>query len=134
MVELNLFLEKVNLPEMDREELMWRREERQKKVIAESCLADFVERATAKEQRIIANIETEKRNLADKQLWYQENQATLEAAEEKDYVDFCQDSLDRLKVLERRLAEHRKQRTHDEASLKTRMRADPRLKGWLPAV
>lgn len=133
-VELDLFLARSTFTTEEKEDLMAQRRERRVHTVAESCLKDFVDRATAKEARIVGEIEQQKKSLAEKQLWYQENQATLESSEEEEYVAFCGEKLHTLRVLERRLEEHRKERNRNELALKSKLRDDPRLEGWLPAV
>jgi hypothetical protein len=133
-VELSLFLARSTFTSEEKEDLMAQRRERRVHTVAESCLKDFVDRATAKEWRIVGEIEQQKKSLAEKQQWYQENQATLESAEEEEYVAFCGEKLHTLRVLERRLEEHRKERNRNEIALKSKLREDSRLEGWLPAV
>jgi len=133
-VEVDLFLTRSNFTTDEKEDLLTQRKERYVHTVAESCLKDFVDRATAKEARIVGEIEKQKRSLGIKQQWYQENQATLESAEEEEYVAYCGEKLHTLRVLERRLEEHRKERNRNEIALKNKLREDPRLEGWLPAV
>mmetsp|Transcript_11522 Transcript_11522/g.29514 ORF Transcript_11522/g.29514 Transcript_11522/m.29514 type:complete len:965 (-) Transcript_11522:1299-4193(-) len=132
-IELKLFLERAKFTKEEEEDLVAQRRERRVHTIAESCLKDFIERAAQKEGRIVGEIETQKKSLAEKQQWYQENQATLESSEEEEYVAFCGEKLHTLRVLERRLEEHRKERNRNEIALKSRLREDSRLDGWLPA-
>jgi len=95
--------------------------------VREECLKDLKQRLIEKANLIQSRFDQETDELQQRQLWYQQNQTTLEANEEAEYVAYCNDAMFRIHILEQRLNRHKEVAPRRYVELDQRLRKDPRL-------
>eukprot|EP00056_Hartaetosiga_gracilis_P007514 m.109159 g.109159 ORF g.109159 m.109159 type:complete len:864 (+) comp12728_c1_seq1:62-2653(+) len=70
----------------------------------------------------------ESKALETKTLWFKQNQSTLSNEEEKEFAKFRNESLFRLNILQKRLAEHKERTPRISMEMEHRLRSDERLR------
>ncbi len=71
--------------------------------LLQDCLKDLRTRLVDMANIIQHRFEAETEELQKRQTWYKSKQGYLTKEEEKDYIDFCNDAMFRIHILEQRL-------------------------------
>ncbi|KAJ1513002.1 hypothetical protein HMI55_005616 [Coelomomyces lativittatus] len=95
--------------------------------VKENCLKALKERLIEKSSIIQKRYEEETMSYQKRQQHYSKNSETMSQAETEEYVQFCNDALFRIHVLEKRLAKHKETAPELYLALDKKLAADPRL-------
>ncbi len=71
--------------------------------LLQDCLKDLRTRLVDMANIIQHRFEAETEELSKRQIWYKSKLGSLTKEEEKDYIDFCNDAMFRIHILEQRL-------------------------------
>eukprot|EP00040_Diaphanoeca_grandis_P030622 m.181401 g.181401 ORF g.181401 m.181401 type:complete len:983 (+) comp32062_c0_seq1:170-3118(+) len=124
---LNIFVHKSGLSHDMVDDLKMARKQRYANDLYDHCILDLTERNIDKGNRISAQIDQEKKSLADKQMWYLQNQTRLQEDQENEYVSYCSQLIFRITILEERLKEHKEKSKNSEFELEDKLHQDARL-------
>ncbi|XP_008316190.1 dynein regulatory complex subunit 7 isoform X2 [Cynoglossus semilaevis] len=97
------------------------------KRLRQECISSYKQRLSEKETQILERLEKEKKELQQKQDWYQKNQLTVSAQEEEEYHKFCSDKTLKIHVVQTRLNMHREEAPQRLQDFDKRVREDNRL-------
>jgi hypothetical protein len=95
--------------------------------LRQDCLADLKQRLIDRANLIQSRFEKETQELQKRQSWYQQNQVSMQKADEQEYLSYCNDAMFRIHILEQRLNRHKELAPHRYMALEQKIRSDPRL-------
>uniref|UniRef100_A0A7S1I6I9 Dynein regulatory complex subunit 7 n=1 Tax=Eutreptiella gymnastica TaxID=73025 RepID=A0A7S1I6I9_9EUGL len=95
--------------------------------VKDACLKDLKDRLIQRAHIMQNRLDEEKEKLARKQSNYQKNQEQIDNANPEEYIQFCENAMWRIHILEKRLERHQEQALHKYAELDQKLRTDPRL-------
>eukprot|EP01006_Ploeotia_vitrea_P026913 TRINITY_DN59825_c0_g1_i1.p1 TRINITY_DN59825_c0_g1~~TRINITY_DN59825_c0_g1_i1.p1 ORF type:complete len:865 (-),score=87.34 TRINITY_DN59825_c0_g1_i1:1139-3733(-) len=96
--------------------------------VKEACLKDLKDRLIQRAHIMQTRLDEEKAALARRQSNFQKNQEQLDSAKEhEDYLQFCEEAMWRIHILEKRLERHQEQSLHRYAELDQKLRQEPKL-------
>ncbi|KAI9350126.1 hypothetical protein BDR26DRAFT_851892 [Obelidium mucronatum] len=96
--------------------------------IKDACLKSLKERLIEKANIIQGRLEEVTAEYQRRQLAYSRNADSMTVEETDEYVKFCNDSLFKIQILEKRLAKHKEAAPEKYIELDARLKADARLK------
>ncbi|KAI8610112.1 hypothetical protein BC830DRAFT_1147299 [Chytriomyces sp. MP71] len=97
--------------------------------VKDACLKSLKERLIEKANIIQGRLEEVTAEYQRRQLAYSRNADSMTVEETDDYVKFCNESLFRIQILEKRLAKHKETAPEKYIELDAKLKADSRLKG-----
>ena len=107
-----------NAKPLDRQEALKARDE---------CLHALKDRLVERATIVQSRLDEENAALSKRQATFQRNRDHMEASDEAEYEQYCQEAMFRIQILEQRLDRHTELSLHKYAEMDARLRADPRL-------
>ncbi|KAG5458417.1 MAG: hypothetical protein BJ554DRAFT_1358 [Olpidium bornovanus] len=95
--------------------------------VKDACLKALKERLISKANIIQARYEEQTTAYQKRQLQYSRNSESMTIEETEDYVNYCNDVLFRIHILEKRLQKHKESAPDKYVALDRKLRTDPRL-------
>jgi uncharacterized protein with von Willebrand factor type A (vWA) domain len=95
--------------------------------VRDSCLKSFKERLLEKASIIQRRYEEETAAYQKRQQLYSKNAESMSTQETEEYVQFCNEALFRIHVLEKRLAKHKETAPEQYLALDHKLKSDARL-------
>lgn len=95
--------------------------------VKDNCLKDLKDRLIQRAHIMQTRLDEEKEKLARKQSNFQKNQEQIDNANHEEYIQFCENAMWRIHILEKRLERHQEQALQKYAELDQKLRTDPRL-------
>eukprot|EP00667_Euglena_gracilis_P002299 EG_transcript_2300 len=95
--------------------------------VKEACLKDLKDRLIQRAHIMQNRLDEEKEKLARKQSNFQKNQEQIDNMNQEEYIQFCENAMWRIHILEKRLERHQDQSLQKYAELDQKLRLDPRL-------